>query len=248
MKIDFHSHILPDVDDGSRSVEESVKILDKMAEDGVDIVVATPHFYCTKTSIHRFLDKRDRAFESLKPHLKPEHPKILLGAEVLYNHMLVGKEALSRLAIQGTDYMLLEMKYDKITEEMIEDVEVITNDLDVKVIIAHLERYLAFTSMKLLCSLMELDVIGQMNADSLTHLRTKQNCFKLIKGGYVHILGTDTHRIDRGDASLGEGLEVIEKKFGQEMIAEIDANGQKSLADRPVSDIRGWQAGRVIRS
>ena len=44
MKIDFHSHILPKIDDGSRSVEESVKLLDLMAQDGVSVVAATPHF------------------------------------------------------------------------------------------------------------------------------------------------------------------------------------------------------------
>ena len=67
MKIDFHSHILPKIDDGSRSVEESVKLLDLMAQDGVSVVAATPHFYCSKTSIHRFLDRRAEAYEKLKP-------------------------------------------------------------------------------------------------------------------------------------------------------------------------------------
>ena len=54
MKIDFHSHILPQIDDGSGSTEETVKILDLMAEDNVDIVAATPHFYCGQTSIDIF--------------------------------------------------------------------------------------------------------------------------------------------------------------------------------------------------
>ena len=57
MKIDFHSHILPEIDDGSRSVEESVAILDMMAADGVTVVAATPHFYCTQNSIDTFLQK-----------------------------------------------------------------------------------------------------------------------------------------------------------------------------------------------
>ena len=66
MKIDFHSHILPKIDDGSRSVEESVKLLDLMAQDGVSVVAATPHFYCSKTSIHRFLDRRAEAYDILE--------------------------------------------------------------------------------------------------------------------------------------------------------------------------------------
>ena len=51
MLIDFHSHFLPQIDDGSRSIEESVKILDIMAKGGIDSIVATPHFYCTEQSV-----------------------------------------------------------------------------------------------------------------------------------------------------------------------------------------------------
>jgi protein-tyrosine phosphatase len=237
LKIDFHSHILPGIDDGSRSVEESLKILDVMAEDGVDIVVATPHFYCSKTSIHRFLDKRNAAFEKLKAAVKPEHPKILLGAEVLYNHALVGKDALTRLAIQGTEYLLLEMPYKKLTPEIIEDVDKIACDFDVKVLIAHAERYLNFTSMKSLCSLMDLNVLGQINCTSLTKMSSRRDCFKLIKSGYVQVLGTDFHRIDRGDATLGEGIAILEKKFGPDFIAEIEENSKRILSNRTIDEV-----------
>jgi protein-tyrosine phosphatase len=237
LKIDFHSHILPEIDDGSRSLEESIKILDLMAEDGVDIVVATPHFYCSKISIHRFLDKRNAAFEKLRAAMKPEHPKILLGAEVLYNHALVGKEALTRLAIQGTEYMLLEMPYHKLTDDIIEDVDKIACDFDVKVIIAHCERYLNFTGAKSLSKLMELNVLGQINCTSLTKMSSRRDCFKLIKNGYIQVLGTDFHRIDRGDATLGEGRNILAKKFGDDFIRELDENSQRILADRSIEEV-----------
>jgi protein-tyrosine phosphatase len=237
MKIDFHSHILPEIDDGSRSIEESLKILDVMAEDGVDVVVATPHFYCSKTSIHRFLDKRNAAYERLKAAMKPEHPKVLLGAEVLYNHALVGKEALTRLAIQGTDYMLLEMPYKKLTDEIIEDVDKIACDFDVKIIIAHVERYLNFTSMKSVCSLMDLNVLGQINSTSLTKMSSRRDCLKLIKNGYIQILGTDFHRIDRGDATLGEGCDILEKKLGAGFISEIEENSVRVLRNASIDEV-----------
>ena len=63
MKIDFHSHILPGIDDGSRSVEESVELLDMMAADGVDIVCATPHFYMHEISIEKFIKRRNEAWK-----------------------------------------------------------------------------------------------------------------------------------------------------------------------------------------
>lgn len=237
MRIDFHSHILPGIDDGAKNLEESIRLLDMMAADHVDIVAATPHFYCTKSSIHRFLDKRARAFEKLKAAMKPEHPKVILGAEVLYDHALVGKEALSRLTIEGTDFMLLEMPYSKITPEIIEDVDKISNDFDVKLMIAHIERYLHFTSMSSLCELLDLNVVGQMNSDSLTHIRTRSSCLKLVKNGYVQVLGSDWHRTERGDAAISEGLAVIEKKFGTETTIEIDKNSEMILNNCSIDEI-----------
>lgn len=239
MKIDFHSHILPGIDDGAKDIEESVTLLDNMAADGVDIVVATPHFYCTRSSIHRFLESRNKAYESLKPHLKPEHPKILLGAEVLYDDVLIGKDALSRLTIEGTNYMLLEMPYTKLTEKHIEGVEKIVDEHEVKVLVAHIERYLNFTSYKSLTEILDLDVLGQINADSLVHWKSRLDCFKLIKGNYVQVMGTDMHRISRGYASLGEGISVVEKKFGSGMIREMERNGEMLLEDRSFEEIMG---------
>ncbi len=239
MKIDFHSHILPGIDDGSKDIDESVQLLDIMAADGVDIVVATPHFYCTRRSIHRFLERRNKAYESLKPHLKPEHPKILLGAEVLYDDILIGKDALSRLTIEGTNFMLLEMPYTRLTEKHLEGVEKIVEELDVKVLVAHIERYLNFTSYKSLTDILDLEVLGQINAESLMHWKSRSNCFKLIKNGYVQVMGTDMHRVSRGDATLGQGIEVVEKKFGGQTVSDFERNGKMILSDRSFEEIIG---------
>lgn len=239
MRIDFHSHILPGIDDGSKDIEESVKLLDDMAADGVDVVVATPHFYCMKKTIEKFLSRRDEAYEKLKPYIKPEHPKILLGGEILYDHSLVGHEDLPLLTMQGTKFLLLEMPYDKIDERIVRDVEAIVEDRQVKVLIAHIERYLSFTSYKSLCQLMDLDVLGQINAESLKHFGSRRNCFKLIKDGYVHVMGTDMHRIERHYASLGEGISIVEKKFGSGIISQFEENGKMLLSDRTYEQIIG---------
>lgn len=237
LKIDFHSHILPGIDDGSRSIEESVALLDMMAEDNVDIVCATPHFYMHKTSIDSFIERRNNAYESLKPHLKPEHPKILLGAEVLYNHALVKCDDVSKLCLEGTDYLLLEMPYDKISKDIINDTEELAGSTHLKIMIAHIERYLAFTSFDDLASLMSLDVIGQINAVSLTSFSTRKLCKKLIQNSFVYILGTDYHRPQSGHALLGKAEEVLRKKFDERMILRIAHNGEKILENRGIYDL-----------
>ena len=237
MKIDFHSHILPGIDDGSRNIEESVKLLDMMANDGVDIVVATPHFYAYQNSIDKFLSRRNKAYESLKPHLKEKHPKILLGAEVLYDKSLISNPDLSKLCLEGTDYLLWEMPYSQITGEIIRDTETISASTNIKLMIAHIERYLSFTSYDELAALMHLEVIGQINAVDLTSFKMRRRCKKLIDDGFVHILGTDYHRVNSGHALLGEAEEIIRTKFVPEMLDVIEHNGRSILKNRPLYDI-----------
>lgn len=215
MKIDLHSHILPGIDDGSRCIEESVALLDKMSENGINVVVATPHFYCHEQSVDNFINARNEAYESLKPHLKPNHPKILLGAEVLYHPVLVGNEELYKLKIQGTDFVLIEMPYTPITSEIIENMEIIADSMDVKIIVAHIERYLHFTTYSSLTALMNLDVLGQINTRSLNSFSSKRACFKLIKQGYVQALGSDAHRIDKPILTVNDVYKIIDKKFGE---------------------------------
>ncbi len=54
MPIDFHTHILPGIDDGSRNVEMSLRMLAAQREQQVDEIVATPHFYAQKDSVEEF--------------------------------------------------------------------------------------------------------------------------------------------------------------------------------------------------
>lgn len=238
MFIDFHSHILPGVDDGSRSVEESVAILDRMAEDSVDIVVATPHYYCHDMSAKRFLEKRREGFEKLKPHLKPEHPRILLGAEVLYSSTLADNKYLDEMCIEGTDFLLLEMPYDKLTDKIIDGVDELS-DSKYKLLIAHIERYLSFTSYKDLEKLMSLDVLGQLNSKSFENRKKRKYCLKLIKENYAHVLGTDFHRIDRGDLPLSYGYDVIAKKLSDEACDRFLHNSEMLVKNSEISDISG---------
>ena len=231
MIIDMHSHILPGIDDGSKDVEESIALLDRLAKNVTDLVVATPHFYAEEQSVSQFVSKRNAAYEKLKPFLKPEHPKILLGAEVLYNPVLVGNELLYDLKIQGTNYILLEMPYKDLTSEIIDNVAAIVDSMDVKVLIAHIERYLNFTSFKNLSNLMDLDVIGQINAKSLTKMSSRRSCFKLIKKGYVHTLGSDLHRVSKPVPLVKDAFPILDKKFGQGFTNSLMKNEIAILKD-----------------
>jgi protein-tyrosine phosphatase len=83
---DFHSHILPGGDDGSRSVNESLKMLSLDADQGIRRVIATPHFYANHDTPERFLKRREAAWSHLREAVEGFSglPEIVLGAEVYY--------------------------------------------------------------------------------------------------------------------------------------------------------------------
>ena len=81
--IDFHAHILPGIDDGSKSVDESLVMLAMEAEQGVGCVVATPHFYPRHDDPREFLTVRDAALSVLRSRLKSDMPGIIPGCNIV---------------------------------------------------------------------------------------------------------------------------------------------------------------------
>ena len=82
--IDFHTHILPGMDDGCKSVAERLWMLRQEQQQGVGTVVLTPHYYPWENSPEEFLARRSRAWENLRQQLPEDAPQLFLGAEVHY--------------------------------------------------------------------------------------------------------------------------------------------------------------------
>ena len=109
--IDFHSHILPGMDDGSKSTQESLEMLDMLRAQGVDTVAATPHFYARENPPEVFLRRRAEAWNRLRPQLTADSPRVLLGAEVRYFQGISHVDRLHDLCLEGQDVLLLEMPF-----------------------------------------------------------------------------------------------------------------------------------------
>ena len=94
--IDFHSHILPGVDHGSDSLETTLAQLELSKRSGVEVIVATPHFYPHILRLSDFISKRDAAYGSL---VDVNGISVLCGAEVLLCEKLQQFEGLDALCI-----------------------------------------------------------------------------------------------------------------------------------------------------
>ena len=227
--IDFHSHILPQMDDGSSCVEESTALLKMLSEQGVDCVCATPHFDVSHRTPRSFLSKRAGCYEKLKPALDPSLPRVLLGAEVAYYPGISRLEGLTDLRLAGTKLLLLEMPMCAWSQYMVKELIDLSCSKDTTVLLAHVERYLDYQKNDVLEKLLESGVLMQVNTSFFLEKRTKRTALKLLGQGRVHLLGTDCHNLELRPPQMGEALAVIRKKLGEEFIAEMDAFGHYLL-------------------
>ena len=192
--IDFHAHILPGCDHGSRNVKTSLRQLSQAAEAGVDIVCATSHFYAHKEDVETFLERREKCLSLLKAEADGNLPRIIPGAEVLAFEGIDRLPGLERLCLEGTKLLLLEMPFTPWTEVLIESVERLCEQESFRVILAHVERY-DEDDIRYLCS---LGALCQVNADSFSGLFTKKHLKKLVSEDLVAFVGSDIHGADGG--------------------------------------------------
>ena len=193
MMIDFHTHILPGVDDGSRSIEESLAMLQAEGDAGIERVVFTPHFYASQNSPKDFLRRRQESWCSLLPHMYRGLPKVSFGAEVQYFEGICQSAEIAALRIAGTPYLLLEMPFRRWEDRMLDDILELSTHPDTIVVLAHIERYLSHVTSRSLAYLRDNGVKIQMNVSVFGERRQGHLAMSMLKAGEVHILGTDCH-------------------------------------------------------
>lgn len=220
--IDFHSHILPDIDDGSRSVKESVELLEKLSEQGIEKVIATPHFYADNETVNQFLERRRLALNSLSVELNSETPQILLGAEVRYYQGISHLENLRDLCIENSDLLLLEMPFCKWTEYTVKELAEISNIGGITVVLAHIERYLEFGNLQFLDNLLQLGVLMQVNASFFVELSTRRKALKMLKNQTIQLIGSDCHGMNHRPPRIDEAFDRIRKKLGDGFVEYIN--------------------------
>ena len=226
--VDFHSHILPGIDDGSKSVEESLALLRMEAEQGITHVVATPHFYPQHDTPERFLRRRKAAEEILRQAMEAESglPEIFVGAEVYYFKGISNSDVMSELTIDRKRYILIEMPMPPWTEAMYRDLEGLYTKQSIIPIIAHLDRYIGrFRTFGIPKRLAQLPVLVQANAEFFLQRSTAPMALRMLKQEHIHLLGSDCHNLTSRKPNLGEALKRIEKKLG----------------DAPLEWMRHWQ-------
>ncbi len=225
MKIDFHTHILAGLDDGSTSREMSRAMLSSLYSQQVDVVVLTPHYYSHHKPIAEFIPQQQHAYRKLCATLTEESPKLVLGAEVYFSDYLFNNTDLSPLCINGTRTMLLELPYNKIIDNRtIDKVERLIGEYNVTPVLAHVERYPSLIRNRQgMERLLRLGCALQVNLPSFAAFG-RRSLLSLVRKGYIGALGTDAHNLDTRPPQYNEGYRWLEKNIPAEQLDDIQRN------------------------
>lgn len=221
--IELHSHILPQFDDGSTSVEMSLAMLQKMAEQGVATVCATSHYYADENSISAFCERRAQALKKLLSVMPQELPQILPAAEVAYYSHISEEYDLERLCIADTRTLMLEMPFCEWNDFQVEEVSTLALDLGFNVVLVHPERF-CFSKGNIyrLERLAQLPIGMQVNTSSLIHWRTRKKSLEILQMTERPLLGSDCHNLTTRPPNLKEGRNIVKKNLGEDFLQILD--------------------------
>lgn len=209
--IDFHTHILPHLDDGAKDTATSVKMLSAEIAQGVTTVLCTPHYYGKRTP-EKFLSQRDGMYQHLQGNI-PDGITLRLGAEVHFTGINVPEyEQLCKLSIDGTKYILIELPFvAKWTNRLLPALADFVYDTGYTPVIAHVERYREVLKKPAIVSqLIDMGCLIQVNARAFLEKRERKFAFALLKHGFVHCIGSDAHDLDRRSVDLLNAKKAVE--------------------------------------
>lgn len=197
LKIDMHSHLIPGIDDGSKSMEESISLLQEMSDLGLEKVITTPHIMSeyyknTPEIILSGLHELRKEAESRGLSIK-----IDAAAEYYVDDIFLDKvKAGEKLLTFGENYVLIETGFINKPQVLLETIFQLEM-AGYKPILAHPERY-QYLSMdkKLQSEILDRNILLQVNLLSLTGFYSKpvkDFAERLIDTGNVKFLGSDCH-------------------------------------------------------
>lgn len=231
--IDIHSHILYGVDDGAKTIDESVDIIRNLYKNGITDIILTPH-YIEYSSYNSNKKSNLEKLDSLKKKLKEEgiNVNLYLGNEIYINNnilSLLKKGEISSL--NDSKYLLIELpmsgKYDNYVEifkELIEN--------GYKVILAHPERYNTFKKdINLIYELKNIGVLMQCNIESILKTYGKDSyktIKKLAKNKSINFIASDIHH-KKDYEYINKARNKFKKYYSDSEIDDLLSNNQKDI-------------------
>jgi protein-tyrosine phosphatase len=240
--IDIHSHILPGVDDGASTIEDSLDMARSAHLRGIQKIIATPHYGNGRFQVSR--DQVDYQMNELEERLRDEQIPIEVfpGHEVRITRDLI-EDVLSGkvLTLANSNYLLVEFPHNevpKFTDEIVHELTL----LGIVPIIAHPERNIEIANNPdVLADLVELGALTQITSHTLIGQFGKKGvsiCNELCNRNLVHFIASDAHDIEVRGFSLTEGYRVLVQKFGPDYVEYLKLNAVRLLSNEHIEAYR----------
>lgn len=236
--VDIHCHVLPEIDDGAISLDESVVMCRTAAADGIKTIVATPHMF---DGVHTTPDKETINQKiAMVMRACDAYINILPGGEVRYSYEIFQEagDPGARIRLNGGSYMLLEFPFHSMPPNIEMTIFQILN-AGVTPVIAHPERNKKIQEKPaILARLIERGVFAQLDAGSLTggfgH-EARHVAKRIIEAGLAHFIATDAHHQDRRRPVLSRAAAIAADWGGEEYArAMVEANPEALINDRAI--------------
>lgn len=237
--IDIHCHILPNVDDGAKAVQESIKMAKEAVSEGITSIIATPHhkngrYENRKAEIVGKVEELNEVLETESIPLK-----ILPGQEPrIYGELLNDFHKGDILTLNGSGkYLLVELPSGDVpiyTERLFYEIQM----TGLIPIIVHPERNSRIAeNPDLLYELINKGALSQVTASSIAGVfghAIRKFSMQLIEANLVHFIASDAHNVHNRCFKVNEAYSVVEKRYGLDMVYYFKENAELLIEEKAV--------------
>lgn len=231
--IDIHTHILYGIDDGVKTIEESIKVLKNLSDNGVTDVYLTPH-YIENSSYNSNVKNNQTRFNNIKKELKKNNISlnIYLANEIYINDDILGLLKNNEVKTLNNKNLLIELpmsgEYNNYMDVFLE-----LKEAGYNVILAHPERYIYFQKhFDDLIDMHNRGILFQINMESILGKygsKTKKTVKKLLKNKCIDYVGSDIHHDKSNYSFIEKSKKKMSKYLTQEELDNIFINNPKKL-------------------
>lgn len=242
--IDIHCHILPNFDDGSSEIRESIEMAAIACDSGITDIVCTPHVRCGDDNPVNVMSDIKALYDSLVSAVNDAEIPIRLhmGAEILLlpgTTTFIERKLLPSIA--GGDYILVEFPFDAPSEYILSMLKKV-KAAGYRPIIAHPERYsVSRREPGLLPELFDRGYILQINKGSILGSfgsRIRATAIEMLDHGLCHVIASDAHSMQSRTPDMRRVLEFLSDRYDPEYIALLlDENPQRIIESRDVAEM-----------
>jgi protein-tyrosine phosphatase len=238
--VDIHSHLLPGVDDGSKSIEMSVPVLERFAADGVECLVLTPHLKASEAASAPY-ERNVALLEELRS-VAPRGLDLRLGWEIMLDEPKVDLRA-SRLGLGGSRAILVEFSHRRVPLKAGEELYRLRAS-GVTPVLAHPERYYGCTvesveAWRMAGAVIQMDTGGLLGKGDISKLSRT-----LVEEGLVDLFSSDNHGDTRTLATARDWLREVATPEHAELLTRT--NARRLLDNLPVLPVPPMQLGGGI--